>query len=559
MRRAFLPAAILILVLVALPYGAGAQSQEGPVVTVTNQYIVNRYGYAVMNETVKYNNSGSSPVQVPPTLQLGVPQNISSRLVGNYSLVGEGYSLTTSTNSTGLLFTVSSQNTLQPKAVSSFSLKAVIRDISVTINSSTGILVLEYPSLNLQVSTFNALIRMPASTSISPLPQGWTSNQSSGSGTTYKRTFTGFSPANAHALLGTLQSSTSMDFHPIHVYSASRTVTAAPNGSPQVQDSITLKNTGSSDLGSLHLATLNSSTRVTIIPSMSPPLLNPTSLALSNGLIELTRSPFVAIPSGRNFTLTVAYALPAKFYTVSGGSVRVDLPLTPPIVAPVDTFTLSMSLPNGLRATQAQSRVVQNATPITSGEQTFAYSLTLGWASDRAIPAASVIFVAALVAFFISVERQEGEEAEGEEKEGGRITGDIPAMIKAFEEKVDLVNTMLREVPKEDPNNLNKAYFVDLRSRVDTFRSRALQRLNDAKQRSTGQRFSEQLTRIHDVEREVDRATRDILNLYEQYYTRRMRQETFEKLLPSYRKRLEGALNQLSDQLNLTQREAKML
>ncbi len=549
----------MILVLVALPYGAGAQSQGEPVVTVTNQYIVNRYGYAVMNETVKYNNSGSSPVQVPPTLQLGVPQNISSRLVGNYTLVGEGYSLTTTTNSTGLLFSISSQNTLQPKAVSSFSLKAVIRDISVTTNSSTGIIVLEYPSLNLQVNTFNALIRMPASTFISPLPQGWTSNQSSGSGTTYKRTFTGFSPANAHALLGTLQSSTSMDFHPIHVYSASRTVTAAPNGLPQVQDSITLKNTGSSDLGSLHLATLNSSTRVTIIPSMSPPLLNPTSLALSNGLIELTRSPFVAIPSGRNFTLTVAYALPAKFYTVSGGSVRVDLPLTPPIVAPVDTFTLSMSLPNGLRATQAQSRVVQNATPITSGEQTFAYSLTLGWASDRAIPAASVIFVAALVAFFISVERQEGEEAEGEEKEGGRITGDIPAMIKAFEEKVDLVNTMLREVPKEDPNNLNKAYFVDLRSRVDTFRSRALQRLNDAKQRSTAQRFSEQLTRIHDVEREVDRATRDILNLYEQYYTRRMRQETFEKLLPSYRKRLEGALNRLSDQLNLTQREAKML
>src|SRR5438552_15771931 len=89
MRGVFLLAAILIL-LVALPYGAGAQSQGEPVVTVTNQYIVNRYGYAVMNETVRYNNSGSSPLQVP-TLQLGVPQNISSRLVGNYSLVGDRY------------------------------------------------------------------------------------------------------------------------------------------------------------------------------------------------------------------------------------------------------------------------------------------------------------------------------------------------------------------------------------------------------------------------------------------------------------------------------------
>ena len=553
-----MPAAFFILVLVALPYGVGAQSQGGPVVTVTNQYIVNRYGYAVMNETVKYNNSGSSPVQIP-TLQMGVPQNISSRLVGNYSLVGEGYSLTTSLNSTGLLFSISSQITLQPKAMSTFSLKAVIGDISVKVNSNTtNIIVLEYPSLNLQVNTFNALIQMPTSTLIPPQPQAWTSSQTS-SITTYRRTFTGFSPANPHALLETLQASTTMDLHPIHVYSASRTVTAASNGSPQVQDSITLKNSGSSDLSSLHLATLNSSTRITIIPSMSPPLLNPTSLALSNGVIDLTRNPFVAIPSGRNFTLTIAYALPAKLYTVSGGNVRVDLPLTPPIAAPVDAFALSMSLPNGLRATQAQPRVVQNATPITPGQQTFAYTLTLGWASDRAIPAASVIFVAALFAFFVSVERQEGEEAEGEEKEKGGVTADIPDMIKAFEEKVDIVNTMLREVPTEDPNNLNKAYFVDLRSRMDTFRSRALQRLNDAKQKSTSQRFSERLTRIHDVEREVDRATRDILNLYEQYYMKRMRQETFEKLLPSYRKRLEAALNQLSDQLNLAQREAKML
>src|SRR5437879_13105837 len=103
-------------------------------------------------------------------------------------------------------------------------------------------------------------------------------------------------------------------------------------------------------------------------------------------------------------------------------------------------------------------------------------------------------------------------------------------MIKAFEEKVDLVNTMLREVPKEDPNNLNKAYFVDLRSRVDTFRSRALQRLNDAKQKSTAQRFSEQLTRIHDVEREVDRRTRDVLNLYEESYNRGTRAASFRIL-----------------------------
>lgn len=198
--------------------------------------------------------------------------------------------------------------------------------------------------------------------------------------------------------------------------------------------------------------------------------------------------------------------------------------------------------------------MLQDASPLTQGTSNFAYSITLGWASDRAIPAASVIFFAALIGFFIS--SQKTEETEEEEGDMSEHASDL---VKAFEAKTDLINGLFEQIQKEDKSNLNKAYFDELRSRLDAFRSRALQRLNEAKQKSATKKFLALLNQLHDAEREVDRASKDMLNLYEQYYMKRMREETFQKLQPNYNKRLGSAVNHLSDLLNVAQREAKLL
>lgn len=183
------------------------------------------------------------------------------------------------------------------------------------------------------------------------------------------------------------------------------------------------------------------------------------------------------------------------------------------------------------------------------------YSLSVGWAVGQGIPAASAIFALLLIGLYVSrtgmTEEEETEEVSSTER--------ASAMIKAFDEKTSLINGLWPEVAAADPNELNMAYFDELRGRLDAFRSRALQRLNEVKQKSTTQRFFDLLNQIHTTEREVDRATKDKLNLYEQYYTKRMRKEVFDRLLPQYSKRLERALNQLSDELHVVQREAKLL
>ena len=132
-------------------------------------------------------------------------------------------------------------------------------------------------------------------------------------------------------------------------------------------------------------------------------------------------------------------------------------------------------------------------------------------------------------------------------------------MIKTFDEKTNLINSLWPEIEAKDPNELEKAYFDELRGRLDTFRSRALQRLNEVRQKAASQRFAEVVNQIQATEREVDRAAKDKLNLYQQFYLRQMRKEVYDRLLPQYTKRLERALNQLSDELHTVQREAKLL
>ena len=547
---------ILLLVPLILPYQASSQPQGSPVVTISSQYIVSRYGFAVINETVTFNNTSSAPAQIPNSLQIGLPADFASRLTDDYTITGNDFSLSSAgSNGSGFLFTVTpNQATLQAGTADSFSVKGLVKNIVNLTSKALSIFVLRSPSTNFRVDNLKVAIQMPASTFLSPIPTGFASSTVDGL-PSYKNSTAPSRTLSASIIAATVQQQGTMDFYPLHVFAAKRTITASSNGTPQVLDFLSLKNIGTLDVASLRLSLLTTSTSVTVLPSGFPPLLNPTLATLTNGAIDLTKAPFQALlATGTNFTATFLYDLQPSDFSTSGGQVSVNVPRTPPIAAPADTYTVAMSLPNGLRATQAQPRVVQNASPLTQGTVNFGYSITLGWASDRVVPAASVIFFAALIGFFISSQKTE----ETEEEEGG-MSAHASDMVKAFEEKTDLINAMFEQIQNEDQNNVNKAYFDGLRSRLDTFRSRALQRLNEAKQKSATKKFLDVLNQLHDAEREVDRASKDMLNLYEQYYMRRMREETFQKLQPNYKKRLGAAVNHLSDLLNVAQREAKLL
>ncbi|MDA4128696.1 MAG: CHASE3 domain-containing protein [Thaumarchaeota archaeon] len=554
MKKSLILAVALLLFLFSTTGGTSAQTPGAPTINVSSQFFVSSYGFAVMNETVTFNNTGTTAVQIP-SLQLGFPASVASRLVGNYTLTGTGYTVSASTSNGSISYAVSSSlGQLQAGASSAFSLKAVMQNLVSLVNGSTvGVLLVGYPSVNVKVDSLKSTIQMPSLASLATPPAGYT--PVSGSGVpVYRISLTEFGPGPALVTTAALQASGASALTPVHVFVASRTITATGNGKPQIQDYVNLKNTGTSAISSLKLALLLGNTgQVTVVSNGYPPLLNPKIVGLSNGAIDLTAAPFSSsLKAGSNLTVTMVYDLPSTYFSVSGGQISVNIPTKPPIAAPVDTYTISMSLPTGIRSGQGQPQVFQPALPLAQGTASLSYSITLGFAADRAIPAASVVFLIVLIGLYVSRAKTGGAEEEG------TISEQAADMIKAFEEKTDLVNSMFDQIRAEEASNLNKAYFDEIRQRIGTFRGRALQRLNEAKQKSSSKPFLDLLVHINEVEKEVDRATKDLLNLYEQYYTKRMRQETFENLLPNYRKRYDASLNHLSDQLNLAQKEAKL-
>jgi len=144
---------------------------------------------------------------------------------------------------------------------------------------------------------------------------------------------------------------------------------------------------------------------------------------------------------------------------------------------------------------------------------------------------------------------------EGYVRQGPVKLGQAPKM--AFEEKTGLETQYMAELASAPKGSISKTEFERKRNEVSELRGRALQRLSEMKQDLGSGRQFDLLTRVAEAEREEDRAFRDLLNLYLQYHGSRMNEETFKRLQPNYRKRVESAVNHLSDLLHETQTEEK--
>jgi hypothetical protein len=296
-------------------------------------------------------------------------------------------------------------------------------------------------------------------------------------------------------------------------------------------------------------------TTATVIASSSPPLVNPIEVSVDQGVVDFTAAPFPGgIAPGDNYSFTLVYNLPPGSVKVLGGAVTVAIPHSPPVNGVVGTFVIQSSLPPGMISTNSSIIQLSDATPIDSGTTTYRYSLSLAWGAGQAVPIASVIFAVAFIGLLAYRQTPKEPEKEEEEQESGAER--LLDATKAFEDKLALVTQSLDQLASKQPGTMGKTDFDKMKAELDGLKSRALQRLNEVKQAAGPGRYFDLLAQIQDAAREEDRAAKDLINLYEQYQTRRMREDTFQKLLPSYRRRLNGAINRLSDLLNAAQKEA---
>ena len=561
MRRSVSAALLVVLVLALLPAQIPAHSQSGATasgvkISVSSVYTLDRYGLVVVNESARFSNNETSSVQIP-TVTFGLG-NLSSYVKAS-TLSGNGFNLAPPP-STGGPYTISSTQSIQARGNASFVLSTLLSGtVTRMANGSLRVLTLSSPSTSIRVDSLLNVVRMPESTSFRTAPKGLTGSIT-GSNNTYSSKASEVTPS-AVTSVSTIKASSVQDFNPLRVFDAVRSISADSHGNPVVTDTIEFQNLGSTPLTTLHIQPLAPTSATAVVqPLTEPKLVNPVSVSLITDSIDLTQLAFGypnnGVAAGGNFSITYEYPLGSSHYTVSGGQVKLNIPQTPPIKALIDSYTIELSLPQGTVSSGPAPMTLSGVTPWQTGQDSYSYGLSVGWAINDGVPLASIAFVVLLIGLFAS--RTTTAEAEQEEEE--ESSSELAAtMIKAFDEKTNLINSLWPEIESKDPNEIDKEYFDELRTRLDTFRSRALQRLNEVKQKSTSQKFYDVVNQIHQTEREVDRAAKDKLNLYQQYYTRQMRKDVFDRLLPQYTKRLERALNQLSDELHTVQREAKLL
>lgn len=554
MKRFVVIALFALFVISAMPAQGIVHADSGPLVKVTSHYTLTRYGFASVNETVSFTNNSTSPIVVPD-VKIGFGGVYP--LIAGTPLVTNGYSVAP----TGQEFTVSSgSKSLPAGGKDSFTLSVLLYDATTKAsNGSLVVSVLASPSVSLKADRALLVMTLPPGILFSHAPAGFNAPEEAQANDTYSRTYITPVTLNASTFQGVvgITPGTASDFHPIDVKSATRKISIAGDGSPLVTDSFTFINMGQTSIQSLTLTPLLASGgKITVLPPLEPRLLGPYAATLEGFQLGIT-NPRIGAPinAGTGFTIAYSYPLQSKYYTASGGTIVVTIPNTPPLPAFVDSYSIVVALPNGVALTQGSGSTIEDAGPRQTGSTAFGYSVSVGWAVDDGIPAASLLFVLVFAGLFVSRSTMTVEEETEEESSTERAS----AMIKAFEEKTSMINGLWSEISGADPNDLSKAYFDEKRSRLDSFRSRALQRLNELKQKSTTQKFFDLLSQIHTTEREVERAAKDTLNLYEQYYTRRMRKEVYDRLQPQYIKRLEKAMNQLADELLAVQREAKLL
>jgi hypothetical protein len=554
-----LGAMALLLLVAAAAAPAASQTSGTPVVTLTHEYIITEFGFGILNDTFTFQNNGTSSLQVP-SFQLGIPDTVASHAVTYIVEPASGYSISHADN--GTLTTVSVTPTspsLAAGAKTSVVVETYLSDVlNITAGSATpfGADLLLSPSTSLQLNTLNLIVQLPDGGSLSPAPKGFIPSLST-SPPTYSVTDKN-TTATASVQWSKLKASDQAFFLPVRVTSVVATVIPGSGGQPQVQDLVTLRNLANYSISDLPLSLLSSSvSTVTVVPWSTTPTINPTIVTLTNGALALTSAPFTAaIQGGDNFTFALQYAVPASMVKTSGSTVTVSLPYILPIEGVVDDYTVQVQLQSGIHAVGPASTSVANATPINQGTVGVSYSVSPGWAADQAIPAAALVFAACFVA--VALRRPEAkDEEEAEEEERKTATDMLPDLIQGLEDKIALFSQFQTQIAGKSQGSVQRAEFSKVRNEVDALKTRANNRINEIRQTAGSKRFIDLLNQMQDAEREEDRAAKDLLNLYDQYHGKRMREDTFRRLLQSYKKRWDAATNRLSDLINLAQREGK--
>ncbi|MHB8568068.1 MAG: hypothetical protein ACYC7D_08040 [Nitrososphaerales archaeon] len=509
----------------------------------------NTYGQFQVNETL--NEMANSTIGVS-SVTFGVPSAYSGHLADESAYIVSqstryNASITQSIRNNSLLLTVSFQPGLPAGSNGTVNLGFYVLNTFVATNGSNyNVPMLFYPSVNLPLNELVSQIVLPYLTTHvsngSALRSAGFSQTINSSSELWANTFT-----NSTYLLpsyGVVNVYSNPDYSgSIDFTFFSRQLTIDSSGSVIVQDSITAKNLGENTVILLSYTPLTNSSTLTLIPSSETLLSNVQSTTLSAGQIALT-SINSQIEPGSSETVILQYPLSSQYWTYTNGIYFVNIPPTPPVRAVIDQYQLTTKSSSGIIFTNGTgaSSIALNNTTALSDQVLFNYRLGIGSAFGAAIPLASLLFIAVFAVALVFRPRTATEDD---------ASTTFDALIKSVEDKISGTNEILSEM-KSKGASVSRGDLVTARSRIDELRAKSANRIGVLRSQITSPSVSIQagLNHVSSTDREFDKDVRDELNSYDQFISKRMKEETFLRLIQTYERRLQQMTNAYLDSVH---------
>lgn len=543
-RKYMIILTLVLLILPYLPYQAKAQLIED-ISFFNHQMSVNEHGFILVNETIFIKNNFESKA-ILPFISINYPKELYEKIILQ-EISPLGFDLTKALTENHTIITIDPKGyEILPNNNITISVKFYLTRVFFRVNETDfSASIPLVPALNLPCKQVNSSLSLPYFIIFDSQHENFTKEviknkwTLSGSFLDVPKDFSITdnimisNPANVYFAL-------------LEFTEAKRELILSSLGEIKVRDTITMINYDNASISKLKPDILtNDFKSVVIIPPLINSFPNPSSDA-NKKQVDLGTS----LEKGEKYTITLEYPVKSSDFIKEKGSLfEFSVPLRSPIDGVVYNYVVKVTLPEGSFAYDKNEIIKINASPL-DGNQNLEFRLGLAWASKDIMPIASFLFIAVLIAF-VAVEKPFIK------KELREINLRIKEYIESTEGKITAVRELIDLYKKRQLNQISKVEFKTVQKLLEERISKANAKINELKQKIVSLQPSLQktLSDIDEINRNYDRNFRELINLYDQLYIKKIKTDIFDRLLPIHQRKVDDTIESLLNILETLQSE----
>ena len=334
--------------------------------------------------------------------------------------------------------------------------------------------------------------------------------------------------------------------------SVDRTFIPSPDGSVVVRDEIRVVNRGELKANNIRLLRLdNDGASIDVVPIGKPPLINRFSVDLLDEVFDLQRIYRTSLSQGEEILFVIEYPISLGYSKSVDGTISFDLPLKPPIEGIVERFTVKVESLPGVSISGGDPHTILGATSYTEENYYFSIGLQIAWASNNVLPVATVLFIVSIVALlFTKVQFRRSTDIK---KEIPRIE----ELVILFEEKTGAIENIIQSYKSKKRGNVSKGKLVETKKYFESLKGKSAGKMGEIRSKITilKPHIRNNLAELSNSDKNYNRAVLDIIKLYEQYHTGKIREDTFVKLRRMHQKRYDNVKDRLLKKVEDIHRE----